>query len=113
MGSREIGQKSDAFLALDTLGMGTIAGFFQFEGGLPHAMEWLKGLVIDGVMEYAVDLSMRAEMPSKPLALDVSRDCSMVRISSSVHRMSDGHSLFTSGVVVVTGGDDPLKQLVK
>ena len=53
------------------------------------------------------------EMPSKPFALDVSRHCSMVRISSSVHRMSDRHSLITSGVVVVTGGDDPLKRLVK
>ena len=39
-------------------------------------------------------------MPSKPFAVDVSRDCSMVRISSSVHRMSDGHSLFRGG-----GGD--------
>ena len=35
-------------------------------------MEWLKSLVIDGAMEYVVDLSMRAEMPSKPFALDVS-----------------------------------------
>ena len=113
MGSREIGRKSDVFLALDTLGIGTIADFFQFEGGLPQAMEWLKSLVIDGAMECAVDLSMRAEMPSKPLALDVSSDCSMVYISSSVHRMSDGHSLFMSGVVMVTGGDDLLKQLVK
>ena len=100
MGSREIGRKSDVFLALDTLGMGTIADFFQFEGGLPHVMEWLKSLVIDGAMEYAVDLTMRAEMPSKPFAVDMSRDCSMVRISSSVHRMSDGHSLFRGG-----GGD--------
>ena len=54
-------------------------------------------------------------MPSKPFALDVSSDCSMVHISSSVHRMSDEHSLFMSGVVMVTGGDDLLiqKQLVK
>ena len=76
-------------------------------------MEWSKSLVIDGAMECAVDLSMRAEMPSKPLTLDVSSDCSMVHISSSVNRMSDGHSLFMSGVVMVTGGDDLLKQLVK
>ena len=52
MGSREIGRKSDVFLALVTLRMGTIADFFQFEGGLPHAMKWLKSLVIDGAMEY-------------------------------------------------------------
>ena len=113
MGSREIGRKSDVFLAFDTLGIGTIADFFHFEGGLPHAIEWLKGLVIDGAMEFAVDLIMRAEMPSKPFALDVSRDCSMMRISSSVHRMSNGYSLFASGVMVVTGGVDPLKQLAK
>ena len=52
-------------------------------------------------------------MPSKPFALDVSKACSMVRISSSVHRMSDGHSLFASRVVMVTGDVDLLKQLVK
>jgi len=44
-------------------------------------MEWLKSLVIDGAMECAVDLSMRAEMPSKPFALDVSSDCSTVRMT--------------------------------
>ena len=65
--------------------------------------------MIDGAMECAVDLSMQAEMSSKPFTCD----CSMVHISSSVHRMSDGHSLFMSGVVMVTGGDDLLKQLVK
>ena len=41
------------------------------------------------------------------------RDCSMVRISSSVHRMPDRHSLFTSGVVVVTASDDPLKPVIQ
>lgn len=104
MGSKEIGRKSDVFLALDTLGIGTIADFFHIEGGFPHVIEWLKSLVIDGAMEFAVDLSIRAEMPSKPFALDMSKDCSMVHISSSVHKMSNGHSLFASGVVMVTGG---------
>jgi len=55
MGSREIGWKSDVLLALDTFGIGTAADFFQIEGGLPHAMEWLKSLVTVGAMVRVVD----------------------------------------------------------
>ena len=51
-------------------------------------------------------------MPSRPLAFEMSSDWSITQISS-VHRILDEHSCITSGVVVLIGGDDTLKQLVK
>jgi len=113
MGSREIGRMSDVLLALATFGIGTTADFFQIEGGLPHAMEWLKSLVTDGAMVCAVDFNIREEMPSRPLAFEMSSDWSIAQISSSVHRILDEHSCCMSGVMVLIGGDDTLKQLVK
>ena len=72
--------------------MGTIDDTFQLAGGRPLVMEALNNLVSDGAIALAVDLSMRAEIPSGPLALDVSRDFSNPRTSSSVQRMVLGHS---------------------
>ena len=94
-------------------GIGTTADFFQIEGGLPHAMEWLKSLVTDGAMVRVVDFNIREEMPSRPLAFEISSDWSIAQISSSVHRILDEHSCITSGVMVLIGGDDTLKQLVE
>ena len=93
MGSREIGRKSDVLLTLDTFGIGTTADFFQIEGGLPHAMEWLKSLVTDGAMVRAVDFNIQEEMPSRPLPFKMSSDWNTTQISSSVHRILDEHSV--------------------
>ena len=107
MGSREIGQKSDVLLALDTFGIGTTADFSKLKGVFPHAMEWLKSLVTDGAMASAVDFNIREEMSSRPLAFEMSSNWSITQISS-VHRILGEHSCFTSGVMVLIEGDDAL-----
>ena len=81
------GKQRDVLLALDTFWIGTTADFFQIEGGLPHAIEWLKSLVTDGAMVCAVDFTIREEMPSRPLAFKMSSAWSIVQTSSSVHRI--------------------------
>ena len=52
-------------------------------------MDWLKILVIDGAMLVAVDFSIRPDILSGPLALEIFRN---LRISLSVHSSSSGHS---------------------
>ena len=59
---------------------------------MPAVNDMLNSLVIEGVMEWAVDLSIRAEIPSGPLDFVVSRDCSIFKTSASVHNSSAGHS---------------------
>ena len=93
--------------------MGTTEDVFQSAGGRPHAIEQLNNFVSDGAIALAVDLNMRAEMPSGPLALDTSRDFSSSQTSSSVHRKSGGQSEVPVGVDVEIGGQDELKQLQK
>ena len=93
--------------------MGTTEDVFQSVGGRPHAIEQLNNFVSDGAIALAVDLNMRAEMPSGPLALDTSRDFSSSQTSSTVHRKSGGQSEVPVGVEVEIGGQDELKQLQK
>ena len=50
---------------------------------MPAVNDMLNSLVIEGVMEWAVDLSIRAEIPSGPLDFVVSRDCSIFKTSAS------------------------------
>jgi len=83
--SSEIGLWSDVELALGILGMGTRKEVFQLVGGRPHAMEQLKIFVSDGAIALAVDFNIRAEIPSGPFALVISRDLSSSQISSLVH----------------------------
>ena len=59
---------------------------------MPAVIDMLNSLVTEGVMKWAVDLSMRAEIPSGPLDFVVSRDCSIFKTSASVHGNSVGHS---------------------
>ena len=89
--------------------MGTTEDVFQSVRGRPHAIEQLNNFVSDGAIALAVDLNMRAEMPSGPLALDTSRDFSSSQTSSTVHRKSGGQS----EVEVEIGGQDELEQLQK
>ena len=65
---------------------------FHPSGNMPAVNDMLNSLVIEGVMEWAVDLSIRAEIPSGPLDFVVSRDCSIFKTSASVHNSSAGHS---------------------
>ncbi len=71
-------------LALEIFGIGTTDDIFQLEGGRPHAIEQLNSFVSEGAIASAVDFNMRAEIPSRPLALDVSSDLSSLETSSSV-----------------------------
>ena len=92
--------------------MGTTEDCFQLAGGRPHTMEWLNSFVSEGVIAVAVDLSIRAEMPSGPLALDTSRHLSSSYTSSSEHRIWE-HSGSLVEVTVEIGGYAELKQLEK
>jgi len=96
MGSREIGQKSDVLLALDTFGIGTTADFSKLKGFFPQAMEWLKSIVTDGAMARAVDLNKILQMSSRPLAFEMSSNWSITQISS-VHRILGEHSCLRWG----------------
>ncbi len=89
--------------------MGTTDEIFQLAGGLPHMMEQLNSFVRDGAIAVAVDLSIRAEIPSGPLALDTSKRLSISKTSSSVHKMLLGHSKSLGVGKVETGGYDELK----
>ena len=74
------------------MGTGTICECFHPLGNMPAVIDMFNSLVTEGVMEWAVDLSMRAEIPSGPLDFVVSRDCSIFKTSASVHSSSVGHS---------------------
>ena len=73
-----------------TFGIGTTDDNFQVLGNLPDDMHLLKNLVNPRAMLYAVDFNMIAEIPSGPLALDVSRLSNKSMTSSSKHRKSSG-----------------------
>ena len=72
-------------------------------------MEQLNNFVSDGAIALAVHLSMRAEIPSDPLALDTSRDLSSSQTSSSVQSISWEDSETPVRVEVEIGGHDELK----
>ena len=88
--------------------MGTTEDIFQVAGGLPHTMERLNSFVSDGAIAVAVDLNIRAEIPSGPLALDISRHLSSSQTSSSEHRILWEHSESPVEVKVEIGGYDVL-----
>ena len=74
----------------------------------------IEQFVIEGVISIAVALSIRADMPSCPLALAMLRDCNICTTSSSEHIMlglqcdaGPRHSCKGSG------GSESLKQLEK
>ena len=51
----------------------------------------------------AVDLSIQAEMPSGPVALELSREDNREKVSSSVHNKSSGiHTLYGCEMKVET-----------
>ena len=56
-------------------------------------MDKLKSLVIEGAIEWAVLLSIRADIPSGPLALDESSDCNSFKTSDLEHSNSCGQTL--------------------
>ena len=64
-------------VGLGTLGMGTTEEIFQQEGGRQYLMEKLNSLVTEGDIAAAVYFSMRADIPSGPLAFFVSRELSI------------------------------------
>ena len=70
--------------------MGTMLEFFQSEGKILEEMDRLKIRVRGAAMEEAESLSMRAEIPSGPVAVSEGRLRRRCRISSSVHRKSGG-----------------------
>ena len=49
--------------------MGTMFAFFHIVGNLPFDSERVKSLASENAMLFAVVLSMKAEIPSGPLAL--------------------------------------------
>ena len=73
--------------------MGTTCDSFQALGNCPDDMDKLKSLVIEGAIEWAVLLSIRADIPSGPLALDVSSDCNSSKTSDLEHSNSCGQTL--------------------
>lgn len=76
-------------------GIGMIADFFHIRGSRHFKIDRLKSFVTDGVMLVAVNFNILADTPSGPLDLVVSRDDrrSKTSSSSSVQRMSSGHSV--------------------
>ncbi len=67
----------------------------------------------EGAIALAVDFNVRAEIPSGPLAIDVSSDLSSLETSSSVQDKSGEHSFSPVGTVVEVGRQDELKQREK
>lgn len=78
-------------------------------------MDKLKSLVIEGAIEWAVLLSIRADIPSGPLALDESSDCNSFKTSDLEHSNSCGQTLCdeTLDADGTRGGTDVLKHCSK
>ncbi len=110
IGRSEIGLKSEEFWALGFFGMGTTEEVFHPDGVWPHRIEQLKRLVMEGAIAPAVCfISIRAEKPSGPLDLEVSRDFNNSWIWLSEHRREAGTSPLVEGTIGQTGGTDWLK----
>ena len=95
--------------------MGTTCDSFQALGNCPDDMDKLKSLVIEGAIEWAVLLSIRADIPSGPLALDVSSDCNSSKTSDLEHSNSCGQTLCDETIDAdgTRGGTDVLKHCSK
>ena len=65
---------------------------FQCSGTVPCILDMLHRCVHSGAAAAAVFLSIVAKMPSRPVALVVSKVRSNLIISSSEHRRSVGHN---------------------
>ena len=77
-------------------------------------MDILNSCVSTGVILSAVPLNIFAEMPSGPLALDVSRDSNISYTSSSVHKKYTGQlPMLGSSYLHESGGWAMLKHLEK
>jgi len=70
---------------------------FQCSGTVPCIIDMLQRCVNSGAAAAAVVLSIVAEMPSRPVALVVSKVRSNLIISSSEHRRSEGHTPMGAG----------------
>ena len=81
-GSSEICWLYEGHWCFDALGMQTIEEVFQGCGKCPLHIERLNNFTSTGATFGAADFCIRAETPSGPLALVVSREFSMQRISS-------------------------------
>ena len=73
--------------------MGLTAETFHSFGRAPCLIDLLKRRVTPGAIEWTVALSMVADIPSGPLALVVSSESNSSSTCSSVHSISEGHSL--------------------
>jgi len=62
-------------------------GYFQLPGTVPLEIDRLQRSVTSSAIAKAVLLSIKAEMPSGPVALVVSKLDSSLMMSSSVHSM--------------------------
>ena len=62
-------------------------------GNCPDDMDKFKNFVIEGAIEWAVLLSIRADIPSDPLALVVLSDCNSSKTSDLEHSNSCGQTL--------------------
>ena len=75
IGKSDIGLKSPALLFSSRFfGIWTTEDSFHSDGRQLHLMEQLKSSVTEGAMVAVVFFSIRAEMPSGPVDLVVSRD---------------------------------------
>ena len=74
------------------LGIGTTEDFFHSLGTSPSCIDLLNKIITPLAIAGAVFLSMIAEISSGPFAFVVSRESSSSRISSSVHKSSEGQS---------------------
>ena len=74
----------------DDFGIGTTKNCFHYIGTWPEQSDRFKSLVTEGVMLSAVDLSIQAEIPSGPVALELSREDNREKVSSLVHYKSSG-----------------------
>lgn len=85
------GTLSKAFLRsknIEDLWIGTTEDTFQGDGKQPVLIDWLNNNVKDGAMLYTVNFNIFAEIPSGPLAFDVSSCWNKETMSSSVQRSS-------------------------
>ena len=83
---------------------------FQAVGKQPVAIERLNSLVRLGAIDKAVDSSIIADTPSRPVDLPGFREFSKSVTWSSVHWFDSGHSLELIAVGGLREGNDRLKQ---
>ena len=94
-------------------GTGTTTVDFAAWGNDPVLIDKLNSFVTTGVIAVAVALSIRAEMPSGPLALVTSRDVRRNRTSSSVQRSCSGQEFGSISIDWTSMGDRGGRELLK